>query len=270
MNNKILFFDIDGTLLAGGVPGYIPDSTIKALEQAQKNGHALFINSGRTYSFLPESIKAFPFDGYLCGCGTEIIVHGETIFHNIIPENIRRGLRDILRKTGIQAVYEGHDACFYDSGIEPFPPIIMLQKTYLDNHSPADSLRTFDDEELNFDKFVIFTSKDSDFAGFEREIGDYFFCTREERPVTYNFGEVTPRHCTKATGIDLLVEHLGGSLGNCYIFGDSTNDLPMFRHVKNSVAMGNSTPDILEIASYVTTPVDRDGIWLAMKHFQLI
>ena len=31
MNRKLLFFDIDGTLLAGGIPGYIPDSAIEAL-----------------------------------------------------------------------------------------------------------------------------------------------------------------------------------------------------------------------------------------------
>ena len=36
MTRKLLFFDIDGTLLAGGIPGYIPDSAIEALKQAQK------------------------------------------------------------------------------------------------------------------------------------------------------------------------------------------------------------------------------------------
>ena len=29
MDRKLLFFDIDGTLLAGGIPGYIPDSAIE-------------------------------------------------------------------------------------------------------------------------------------------------------------------------------------------------------------------------------------------------
>ena len=65
MNRKLLFFDIDGTLLAGGIPGYIPDSTIEALKQAQANGHYIFINSGRTYGFMPEAIKEFPFDGFV-------------------------------------------------------------------------------------------------------------------------------------------------------------------------------------------------------------
>ena len=59
MNRKFLFFDIDGTLLAGGIPGYIPDSAMEALKQAQANGHYIFINSGRTYGFMPKAIKEF-------------------------------------------------------------------------------------------------------------------------------------------------------------------------------------------------------------------
>ena len=66
MDRKLLFFDIDGTLLAGGIPGYIPDSAIHALKTAQANGHYIFINSGRTYSFMPKLIRDFPFDGYIC------------------------------------------------------------------------------------------------------------------------------------------------------------------------------------------------------------
>lgn len=46
-DQKLLFFDIDGTLLTA-YPWTIPDSTQQALKAARKNGHLLFINSGRT------------------------------------------------------------------------------------------------------------------------------------------------------------------------------------------------------------------------------
>lgn len=63
---------------------------------------------------------------------------------------------------------------------------------------------------------------------------------------------------------------MGESLASCYVFGDSTNDLSMLTHVKNSIAMGNSYPEILANTSYVTTPIERDGIRNALKHFGLI
>ena len=106
MNRKLLFFDIDGTLLAGGIPGYIPDSTIEALKQAQANGHYIFINSGRTYGFMPEAIKEFPFDGYVCGCGTEVIFLGKTLYHYDLDEDLKHSLQSILEECKIQAVYE--------------------------------------------------------------------------------------------------------------------------------------------------------------------
>ena len=42
---KLLFFDIDGTLVDDD--GSIPASTIQAIASAQKAGHLTFINTGR-------------------------------------------------------------------------------------------------------------------------------------------------------------------------------------------------------------------------------
>lgn len=53
MTSKLLFFDIDGTLITEG-PGVMPESTKLALKKARDNGHLLFINTGRTRTSLPE------------------------------------------------------------------------------------------------------------------------------------------------------------------------------------------------------------------------
>ena len=34
-----------------------------------------------------------------------------------------------------------------------------------------------------------------------------------------------------------------------------------------SVAMGNARPELKEIADYITTDVDKDGLWNACRHF---
>ena len=213
---RMLFFDIDGTLLAGGIPGYIPDSAMEALTQAQANGHYIFINSGRTYGFMPEAIKEFPFDGYVCGCGTEVIFHGETLYHYDLDDSLKRSLDDILTECKIQAVCEGRNSCYFQAknDAEVFAPIITMHP--------------------------------------------------------YGFEEIVPKGCSKASGIDFIVKHLKASLDDCYVFGDSTNDLSMLTHVKNSIAMGNAYPEVLRNTSYVTTPIDRDGIRNALKHFKLI
>ena len=141
MNRKLLFIDIDGTLLAGGIPGYIPDFTFEALKQAQANGHYIFINSGRTYGFMPEAIKEFPFDGYVCGCGTEVIFLGKTLYHYDLDEDLKHSLQSILEECKIQAVYEGRKSCYFQKTEKPLKPCGFngfLHFPYLDGGDKRD------------------------------------------------------------------------------------------------------------------------------------
>ena len=82
---QALFFDIDGTILSE-ITKKIPDSTYRALERAKKNGHLLFINSGRTRCALPRMIEEMPFDGYLCGCGIYLTYNNPR--YNVVVEYI--------------------------------------------------------------------------------------------------------------------------------------------------------------------------------------
>lgn len=269
MDRKLLFFDIDGTLLAGGLPGYIPESAIESLKKAQENGHYLFINSGRTYDFMPKLIKDFPFDGYICGCGTHIIFHDEELQRHILSEDVKQNLIQILEETRIQGVFEGPKHCYYNEKIESFPPVTEMLEAYSAQITP-NPIRFFSDPVLDFDKFVILMDENSNLPLFKERIADDFGYIERENLGSYSFAEIVPKNYSKASGIDFLVNYLNLSLDDCYVFGDSTNDLSMLEHVKHSIAMGNSFPEVLERTSYVTTPVDRDGIRNALKHFQLI
>jgi hydroxymethylpyrimidine pyrophosphatase-like HAD family hydrolase len=44
----------------------------------------------------------------------------------------------------------------------------------------------------------------------------------------------------------------------------------MLQAVKIAVAMGNACDEAKQCADYITTDVDDDGIWNALKHFELI
>ena len=84
MKRAVLFFDIDGTLLSEQT-GMIPDSALAALDAAREAGHLLFINTGRTICSVPAEIRRYPFDGYLCGCGTYLTYHDEVLFSRSLP-----------------------------------------------------------------------------------------------------------------------------------------------------------------------------------------
>jgi hydroxymethylpyrimidine pyrophosphatase-like HAD family hydrolase len=74
----------------------------------------------------------------------------------------------------------------------------------------------------------------------------------------------------KAKGIGQVLAHYGLTPEEAIAFGDSDNDLDMLQAVQIAVAMGNACDEAKQCADYITTDVDDDGIWNALKHFELI
>jgi hypothetical protein len=121
-------------------------------------------------------------------------------------------------------------------------------------------------DDIRFSKFCAMAKTRAQLDIFLEPYQDYF----EVIDRGDDFYEIVPIGFSKASAIDQVLAYLDQSLEDCYVFGDSSNDLSMLSHVPNSIAMGNSDECVLQVASYITTPVWRDGIYVAMKHFELI
>lgn len=74
----------------------------------------------------------------------------------------------------------------------------------------------------------------------------------------------------KDHGIRKILEDHGFTREESIAFGDSDNDLEMLEFAGIGVAMGNAAESVKEVADYVTSHIDEDGIWNACKHFELI
>ena len=238
-DQKLLFFDIDGTLLTA-YPWTIPDSTQQALKAARKNGHLLFINSGRTYTMLPDMIREMNFDGYVCGCGSQIYLHDKLLLSSSIPNPLCREIVERLRKSRLPACFERPDKILYDSSSCDLPDAIQkLKKVTVTEDISLYTTQKY--ENFTFDKFLVFPTAESDRQEFRKFADQHFTCFVHE---------------------DAAWELAQKS--------DSTNDLPMLKYAKTSIAMGNSNPLILPYCTYQTTPIEEDGIANALKHFHLI
>jgi hypothetical protein len=71
--------------------------------------------------------------------------------------------------------------------------------------------------------------------------------------------DVTPPGCDKGTFVETIARHLGISTTAVATIGDMQNDLAMFRNSGLSVAMGNATDDIKQVATHVTTSNEDEG-----------
>ena len=235
-DQKLLFFDIDGTLLTA-YPWTIPDSTQQALKAARKNGHLLFINSGRTYTMLPDMIREMNFDGYVCGCGSQIYLHDKLLLSSSIPNPLCREIVERLRKSRLPACFERPDKILYDSSSCDLPDAIQkLKKVTITEDISLYTTQKY--ENFTFDKFLVFPTAESDRQEFRKFADQHFTCFVHEDAAW----ELAQKSHSKATGIQFLADYLGASIENTYAFGDSTNDLPMLKYAKTSIAMGNSDP----------------------------
>lgn len=262
MEKSIIFFDIDGTLLSE-TTHIVPESTKLALKKAKDNGHLLFINTGRASSNIDSDIKDLNFDGYVCGCGTYIEFKNKELFSKTLDKAFSKELVKNIRECKLDGIIESRNATYYDDFIyDPEVKDIKNRHTLKNGHS----IRTFDDDDIDCDKFVIWYNSESNFNKFYNLYkNDFEFIHRDT-----NFYEVVPKGFSKASGIEFLINKIGIPFDNTYAIGDSTNDLSMLKYVKNSIAMGNSSPVLFDLVSYVTTDIDEDGIYNALKHYSLI
>ena len=84
------------------------------------------------------------------------------------------------------------------------------------------------------------------------------------------FIEILPLPFTKATAIAYLTDYFDFSPEECYVFGDSPNDVEMMNYAGNSICMGNGYDSVKEIAGYVTADINQDGIYKAMEYYDII
>ena len=111
MKPYIFFLDIDGTLAHAGK---VPEENVCAIKEARQKGHFVFINTGRSYAHIPEEILSVaPFDGFVCGLGTDIRFQGKQIFSSALSmETIEKITEIFLEIPEVFSMFEGEDALY--------------------------------------------------------------------------------------------------------------------------------------------------------------
>lgn len=263
-NKKIVFFDIDGTLVDEKTH-LIPNSTREAIQTLRSNGHLAFINTGRPLSEISDLHKSIEFDGYILGCGTHIQYNGKSLLYKSLGKELTKEVASDISKHKIDGVLEGRYDVYFDK-FENIRNKSIHEAIKIHKHEGIYKGNTWYDENADADKLVIFLNENSDFTGFHQKYKDVFeFIHRND-----NFYELVPLGYSKASGIQFIIDYLNIPFENTYAIGDSTNDLSMLKYVAHSIAMGNSTPKLFDMVEYVTSDIDNDGIFNALKHYKLI
>lgn len=280
---KALFFDVDGTLLDEKTH-MIPESALSAIKKTRELGNKVFINSGRTSGMLKKVMGMVPVDGYLCGCGTELIYNGSPVYYYKLSKDLKERIKQASDKYGMLLYLEGRGGwhCHPSDELLRAHPLLRDYYDYMDAYIRSENGLDSSDYDSDFEisKFCVhsddgmgngkgeaFASRNpSDLRGFFREFSGMFHIIDRGR----GFYENVPKGHGKGNAVDRMLQYLGLTKDDAYGFGDSTNDIEMFRACGNNIAMGKHAPELEAFDPFITKPVEEDGIAHAMKELGLI
>ena len=118
MVKKVLFFDIDGTLLNSELK--IPEGVKKELKRLKDAGHYLFVASGRPLAFISNQVIEAGFDGFVLCNGAHVELNHKIIFENRIPYEKVVGLMKMLESVDCEYNYETATDCYIDPAYHNF------------------------------------------------------------------------------------------------------------------------------------------------------
>lgn len=266
MKKKIVFFDIDGTMMdvPAGMSEPLP-STVKALEQLKVNRHYSVVATAR--SKMPDAFLKLNFDGFIFCNGHYIEFQNKVIYDDFFKEDQISYLIDLFQKYNGEYIFSGHLGTWTSHLKHP----LVIRHMELFAGSSADA----EDKKAQWDVEDVHSNIVT--ALFETE--KQLFDCKKELPSDWIVDVYTTANIrmdihlsgyTKGRAVGFLSEKLGIAFKDTFAFGDAQNDIEMIKTVKYGIAMGNGTEEIKSIAFDVTDDVANDGIYNALKKYKVI
>ena len=110
MKQKLIFLDIDGTLLPPGEM-LIPQSTVEALHKSHANGHKLFLCTGRNLR-MTQPLLDYGFDGAVCSAGGYVFCGDKVLVDLPMEPQLAHGVRSAMERHGVECTLEARDATY--------------------------------------------------------------------------------------------------------------------------------------------------------------
>ena len=278
--SKIIFLDVDGTIV--DYDNHIPDSARKAIQQARKNGHLVYVGTGRSKAEMPDDIWNIGFDGMIGGNGSYVEHKGQILQHQLIPYETAKRAVDWLEARGLEFYLESNNGLFASKNFREVARPTL--RTYaLGKGASEDQVLHMEAEDalhgliyggnlyrddLNKISFILHSYQDhldSKEAFPELKAGTWG--GRGEEAL---FGDLGVKDINKAYAVDLILDHLDADRTDTIAVGDAKVDIPMLEACQIGVAMGNGGPEILAVADLITDDVGQDGLFKAFEKLDLL
>ena len=254
----IVFFDIDGTLISFTTHS-MPKTTLEALQTLRSKSVKLVVATGRPRKSIGFLDEFFQFDAYITSNGMNCYTPSEPIFKNAFRRQDIEVFLEFLEKNPFPCLFSEDQEIFINY-IDDFVRN-SYSLTNLSLPEVADPKRALDCEIF---QLVAYLTRET-----EGVLMNKLDFLNPERALPTCI-DITPRGGGKTVGIEKVLEYYGLNVEQAMAFGDAENDIGMLEKVRLGVAMGNAVEQVKGHAAFVTDHVDCEGIYKALRHFELL
>lgn len=260
-NRKIIFLDLDGTLLNDQKE--FTSGNRKAIKKALEAGHSVVIATGRPLVSAIAQAENLGLTGKGCYVisfnGGEIYdtENQKSIYRKTVPLPYVRYIFDKAKEMGL------HCQTYNDVEIltEADTPALQsyMRSIKVRGRIVPDIIEALDKEPVKMivmdlndhDKLLRFRDRTAEWC--EGKL-DRFFSSPQ-------YLEHVAPGISKGTAVRILCEYLGIPLANTIAAGDAENDISMIQAAGIGVAMANAAPEVKAAADYVTKRTNNeDGV----------
>ncbi|MCQ2409950.1 MAG: Cof-type HAD-IIB family hydrolase [Clostridia bacterium] len=258
-NKKIVFLDIDGTLV-NSEKKITPD-TKNALMRIQKSGVKLAIASGRpSPGVIPfaDELELDKYAGYILpfnGCNIINYQTKEVVYANTLKMDVVRKAYDTAKEYGLEMITYKGDRILSETDDNPYL-LIEARINKMEVEKVPNVYEAIDEPPV---KCLLLG--DGDYLGkIEPEIREKIGAGASVFRSEVFFMEVVPEGLDKAAAIAELIKKTGIDQSETVAFGDGYNDITMVEYAGLGVAMSNGCDRIKEVADRIAPDNNSDGI----------
>lgn len=265
---KLIALDMDGTLLKNDKT--ISQKTIDTIKKATKNGIHVVLCTGRPLNGIKKyltDLDLFDNKNYVICLNGALI---QDTKNNIISSfnlthkdfNLLCDLSDKLN-VHMQAISPNFDITHNKDVSE-----------YTINHSLLNGmeLKIIDKyclpDDVIINKVMFIDDKDI----IDKVISELPAWVHEKFTVVRSsdvFLEILSKKANKGLAVSLLAKHLGLNQYELICVGDAENDMTMIEFAGLGVAMENAFPEVKQIANFITSSNEEDGVAKVIEEFML-
>ncbi|SCW36668.1 hypothetical protein SAMN02910456_00771 [Ruminococcaceae bacterium YRB3002] len=247
----------------------VSPANMEAIRALQANGVAFTIATGRSSFLIDKYASILGIDVPLITGNGSALWDSTTrthVYSADFPEDKLRSLLKLCLDHNVDCTLYSTEGVFlapassrqwfcddYNEGLPEHlkAPVRRIDSSFLDSEIPE------------FNKFLLINVCD-EIAEELKDDPDLYVVS--SGPTFY---DVMVKGVSKGKGLLGLADVLDIPRENTFAIGDSENDLSMIEMAAHGIAMGNSDPELLAMADYVTSTCEEDGFAKAVFEYVL-